>query len=248
MPSSDSGESRRSTQPQNRPGPGAPGPEKENLPCPRCDSTNTKFCYYNNYNYSQPRHFCKGCRRYWTQGGTLRDIPVGGGTRKNAKRSRTQHNAVTSSSSCSVVSSAPEHHHQYQSMTPISAVHGGTMPFCGSSVVEGDGKQNMSVSGSFTSLLNNSNTQQGNSGGLLALGGFGLGLGQGLDEMGFGIGGGRTGWGFPGMVDGSNIGGVPVVSSNLWQLEGGEGGFVGGGDHYFSWPGLAISTPVNGLK
>lgn len=56
------------------------------LKCPRCDSLNTKFCYYNNYNLSQPRHFCKGCRRYWTKGGVLRKVPVGGGCRK-AKRS-----------------------------------------------------------------------------------------------------------------------------------------------------------------
>ncbi|KAE8736135.1 Dof zinc finger protein DOF3.1 [Hibiscus syriacus] len=62
-------------------------PVQEQLKCPRCDSTNTKFCYYNNYNLSQPRHFCKDCRRYWTKGGTLRNIPVGGGTRKNTKRS-----------------------------------------------------------------------------------------------------------------------------------------------------------------
>ncbi|KAL0354580.1 UNVERIFIED_CONTAM: Dof zinc finger protein DOF3.1 [Sesamum radiatum] len=62
-------------------------PEQEHLKCPRCDSTNTKFCYYNNYNLSQPRHFCKSCRRYWTKGGALRNIPVGGGSRKNAKRS-----------------------------------------------------------------------------------------------------------------------------------------------------------------
>ncbi|KAG9128789.1 hypothetical protein Leryth_009571 [Lithospermum erythrorhizon] len=55
--------------------------------CPRCDSTNTKFCYYNNYNLSQPRHFCKGCRRYWTKGGSLRNVPVGGGCRRN-KRSK----------------------------------------------------------------------------------------------------------------------------------------------------------------
>ncbi|GFQ06557.1 dof zinc finger protein dof5.8 [Phtheirospermum japonicum] len=41
----------------------------ENLRCPRCDSSNTKFCYYNNYNLTQPRHFCKTCRRYWTKGG-----------------------------------------------------------------------------------------------------------------------------------------------------------------------------------
>ncbi|CAA2981291.1 dof zinc finger -like [Olea europaea subsp. europaea] len=55
----------------------------ENLRCPRCDSSNTKFCYYNNYNLTQPRHFCKSCRRYWTKGGTLRNVPIGGGCRKN---------------------------------------------------------------------------------------------------------------------------------------------------------------------
>nr|CAJ29313.1 dof zinc finger protein 8 [Hordeum vulgare subsp. vulgare] len=54
--------------------------------CPRCESTNTKFCYYNNYNLSQPRHFCKSCRRYWTISRVLRNVPVGGGCRK-AKRS-----------------------------------------------------------------------------------------------------------------------------------------------------------------
>lgn len=58
------------------------------LKCPRCQSTNTKFCYYNNYNLSQPRHFCKTCRRYWTRGGALRNVPVGGGCRRNNKRSR----------------------------------------------------------------------------------------------------------------------------------------------------------------
>ncbi|KAI9079214.1 hypothetical protein K1719_038819 [Acacia pycnantha] len=62
-------------------------PEQEQLKCPRCDSANTKFCYYNNYNLSQPRYFCKNCRRYWTKGGALRNIPVGGGSRKNTKRS-----------------------------------------------------------------------------------------------------------------------------------------------------------------
>ncbi|KAK6154699.1 hypothetical protein DH2020_008947 [Rehmannia glutinosa] len=59
----------------------------EPLNCPRCNSTNTKFCYYNNYNKSQPRHFCKSCKRHWTKGGTLRNVPVGGG-RKN-KRPKT---------------------------------------------------------------------------------------------------------------------------------------------------------------
>ncbi|KAH6773688.1 TARGET OF MONOPTEROS 6 [Perilla frutescens var. hirtella] len=59
----------------------APPPQK----CPRCDSSNTKFCYYNNYSLSQPRYFCKACRRYWTHGGTLRNVPVGGGCRKSKR-------------------------------------------------------------------------------------------------------------------------------------------------------------------
>lgn len=56
----------------------------EAVNCPRCDSTNTKFCYYNNYNKSQPRHFCRACKRHWTKGGTLRNVPVGG-VRKNKR-------------------------------------------------------------------------------------------------------------------------------------------------------------------
>ncbi|KAK8643064.1 hypothetical protein V6N13_012380 [Hibiscus sabdariffa] len=75
-----------------------PSPQLNNpLSCPRCDSNNTKFCYYNNYNLSQPRYFCKSCRRYWTQGGTLRNVPVGGGTRKASKRSRSSSGTCSSS-------------------------------------------------------------------------------------------------------------------------------------------------------
>ena len=63
-------------------------PQKEQaINCPRCNSTNTKFCYYNNYSLTQPRYFCKTCRRYWTEGGSLRNIPVGGGSRKNKRSS-----------------------------------------------------------------------------------------------------------------------------------------------------------------
>nr|UYM26422.1 dof5 [Diospyros kaki] len=57
------------------------------LPCPRCSSMDTKFCYYNNYNVNQPRHFCKNCQRYWTDGGTMRNVPVGSGRRKNKSSS-----------------------------------------------------------------------------------------------------------------------------------------------------------------
>ncbi|XP_031262363.1 dof zinc finger protein DOF3.4-like [Pistacia vera] len=219
-------------------------PEQEQLPCPRCDSTNTKFCYYNNYNFSQPRHFCKACRRYWTQGGTLRDIPVGGGTRKNAKRSRTTANAVSSI----ITANALAQDYPLTS-TPILLPFGGNHPqFCG-----GDVKG----SGSFTSLLN---TQAP---GFLALGGFGLGLGSGIvGDVGFG-GLGRGIWGFTGVgeagsgatVATANIGGGTGTGTggatgvgNTWQYESGEttNGFVGA--DCFAWPDLAISTPGNGLK
>ncbi|KAK4260051.1 hypothetical protein QN277_003223 [Acacia crassicarpa] len=73
--------------------------EHQNLRCPRCDSSNTKFCYYNNYNLTQPRHFCKTCRRYWTKGGALRNVPIGGGCRKNKS-------VVSSSTSSNSVAAA----------------------------------------------------------------------------------------------------------------------------------------------
>uniref|UniRef100_A0A5B7AK95 Dof zinc finger protein n=1 Tax=Davidia involucrata TaxID=16924 RepID=A0A5B7AK95_DAVIN len=71
----------------NPPPPPVRRQQSEPLACPRCGSSNTKFCYYNNYNKSQPRHFCKACKRHWTKGGTLRNVPVGG-ARKN-KRHKT---------------------------------------------------------------------------------------------------------------------------------------------------------------
>ncbi|TYK12911.1 dof zinc finger protein DOF5.3-like [Cucumis melo var. makuwa] len=73
--------------------------EGQNLRCPRCDSSNTKFCYYNNYNLTQPRHFCKTCRRYWTKGGALRNVPIGGGCRKNKSAAATVAAAVGKSTS-----------------------------------------------------------------------------------------------------------------------------------------------------
>ncbi|CDP18544.1 unnamed protein product [Coffea canephora] len=38
--------------------------KEQALNYPRCNSTNAKFCYYINYNLSQPRQFCKTYRRY----------------------------------------------------------------------------------------------------------------------------------------------------------------------------------------
>ncbi|KAK4837278.1 hypothetical protein QYF36_004158 [Acer negundo] len=75
------------------------------LNCPRCNSINTKFCYYNNYSLSQPRYFCKTCRRYWTQGGSLRNVPVGGGSRKHNKRSSSTTTSTSTSTSSPTTSS-----------------------------------------------------------------------------------------------------------------------------------------------
>ncbi|XP_043706525.1 dof zinc finger protein DOF3.1-like [Telopea speciosissima] len=121
--------------------------EQEHLKCPRCDSMNTKFCYYNNYNLSQPRHFCKNCRRYWTKGGALRNIPVGGGTRKNSKRSSIPKRSSSSASSSSAQNVVPK-------PEPSS--------FYSSSVTNMDqDRQMLDVTGSFSSLLA-SNSQFGN--------------------------------------------------------------------------------------
>ncbi|KDP21094.1 hypothetical protein JCGZ_21565 [Jatropha curcas] len=69
---------------QNKENPTTPPDKRPDkiIPCPRCKSMETKFCYFNNYNVNQPRHFCKGCQRYWTAGGALRNVPVGAGRRK----------------------------------------------------------------------------------------------------------------------------------------------------------------------
>ncbi|KAM3307940.1 dof zinc finger protein DOF5.4 [Capsicum chacoense] len=84
------------------------------LKCPRCGSLNTKFCYYNNYNLSQPRHFCKGCRRYWTKGGVLRNVPVGGGCRKSKR-------AKLKSSSINAVAEVAEAQEEQKSDTNSSS-------------------------------------------------------------------------------------------------------------------------------
>ncbi|XP_076915141.1 dof zinc finger protein DOF2.1-like [Bidens hawaiensis] len=101
-----------------------PRPPEEALKCPRCDSSNTKFCYYNNYSLTQPRYFCKSCRRYWTKGGTLRNVPVGGGCRKNKRSSSSSSATSSNSSSCSALSKIKggQDHHLIQQHHPINMI------------------------------------------------------------------------------------------------------------------------------
>ncbi|KAJ8761549.1 hypothetical protein K2173_004325 [Erythroxylum novogranatense] len=93
------------------------GQQSDPLKCPRCDSINTKFCYYNNYNKSQPRHFCKNCKRHWTKGGTLRNVPIGGGRKnKRLKTTKTDANSITSTTTNTITTTA---------ITSVRSIHNG---------------------------------------------------------------------------------------------------------------------------
>ncbi|OVA09826.1 zinc finger protein [Macleaya cordata] len=82
------------------------------LPCPRCSSMDTKFCYYNNYNVNQPRHFCKNCQRYWTAGGTMRNVPAGSGRRKSKNSSSHYRHIIIPETLQAVPSDTPDGFHQ----------------------------------------------------------------------------------------------------------------------------------------
>ncbi|XP_020595823.1 dof zinc finger protein DOF5.7-like [Phalaenopsis equestris] len=92
--------------------------------CPRCDSPNTKFCYYNNYCLTQPRYLCKACRRYWTKGGSLRNIPVGGGCRKSRRRDSVKRTSTVPTSP----SSPPTSLRPDEALETMSGGKGGSFP------------------------------------------------------------------------------------------------------------------------
>ncbi|XP_037413852.1 dof zinc finger protein 5-like [Triticum dicoccoides] len=83
----------------------------EPLPCPRCGSRETKFCYFNNYNVRQPRHLCRACRRYWTAGGALRRVATATPGRRRPRpsaRSAAAAASATASASASEEGAAAE--------------------------------------------------------------------------------------------------------------------------------------------
>ncbi|KAL5226927.1 hypothetical protein ABZP36_015192 [Zizania latifolia] len=94
------------------------------LPCPRCNSMETKFCYFNNYNVNQPRHFCRNCQRYWTAGGAMRNVPVGAGRRKN-KHASPYHQAMMPCNNTIAPGDVPDVIH-HQASTLESSVLPGT--------------------------------------------------------------------------------------------------------------------------
>ncbi|CAG7889637.1 dof zinc finger protein DOF3.1-like [Brassica rapa] len=163
-------------------------PVQEQLNCPRCDSPNTKFCYYNNYNLSQPRHFCKSCRRYWTKGGALRNVPVGGGTRKNAKRSTSSPTSPSNNKKTKNTDPDPN------SQTGNKPDTDPTRMLYGFPIGDQDvkGMEMGGGGGSFSSLLA-SNMQLGLGGIILDGSGWDPGMGLRRSEAGNGGGGGGGG-------------------------------------------------------
>lgn len=207
------------------------------LPCPRCNSNVTKFCYYNNYNLAQPRHFCRSCRRYWTHGGALRDVPVGGGTRKNkAKRSRNQ---AAAGSSASTSPSSSSLTHETKPILDKSDEH---LLNLNDDIVP-------ATSGGFSSLMMMNSLEQS---GFLSLGGYGYGSGLAHGfQQGFGYGARAAGdWEFP-PEGASVVNGVPAYSSGFDTWPGadhkaGQGGLVDdNGSHCFDWPELDISNSMH---
>ncbi|KAG6428911.1 hypothetical protein SASPL_106950 [Salvia splendens] len=205
-------------------------PEQEHLKCPRCDSTNTKFCYYNNYNLSQPRHFCKNCRRYWTKGGALRNIPVGGGSRKNSKR------AASSSSSSSSTSAAAKRAPSAAVSSPANESKSETTepPPPKGENFEGQFGNLMEAGGGFGSLLGSGGGHFGNF--LDGLGASGSGL-----QMAGQFGDPGSGQNVESDVISNNADGFLSVHGGDGGGGGGEGGCWGGGGN--GWPDLAIYTP-----
>lgn len=210
-------------------------PEQEQLKCPRCDSSNTKFCYYNNYNLSQPRHFCKNCKRYWTKGGSLRNIPIGGGSRKNTKRSSSaskRSSSATNSSSSTVSSSAG---------TAAAAQNADTQPDRARVYGPKIDQENpmLDISGSFSSLLT-SNEQFGSLMDGLNPHGSGLKLmqmgdfGENVDSSGHGLNSD------PGLEVQSN--GNP---ESYMGLQNGDSSCWNGSN---GWPDLAIYTPGSSFQ
>ncbi|WOK99621.1 hypothetical protein Cni_G08333 [Canna indica] len=187
--------------------------------CPRCESRDTKFCYYNNYNMSQPRHFCKSCRRYWTLGGSLRNVPIGGSSRKRLRPSPAPNSAAVALRAGSPLRGlSPLADLVVASNAPAQSVHGSLLP-----------------SGALVRLDDPF---------LSCRGGFGLGLGLGLgcsagaaEEIGYGLGPALL-WP-PSLLD---------ETGETWRVgSSGEGDcFTATSQAAAGWPDLAISGPADG--
>lgn len=131
------------------------------LPCPRCNSMDTKFCYYNNYNIKQPRHFCKSCQRYWTAGGSMRNIPVGAGRRKSKSSSANCRSILIPGSSVATPAGEAAFFPLSINGNQAAVNFGPDSPLCNSmaSVLKIGGEQSKNASPALTDKPRNGETQ-----------------------------------------------------------------------------------------
>ncbi|EYU45848.1 hypothetical protein ABFS82_04G097300 [Erythranthe guttata] len=197
-------------------------PEQEYPKCPRCDSADTKFCYYNNYNLSQPRYLCKSCKRYWTKGGALRNIPVGGGgggSRKTAAKRTSSSSPASPSAAKRPASAAAAVSASNDTSNSSSSNNGGG----------GGMGENLIFGGQFGNFMDACGSFKGEFGNLL----------DGLDDSSLLMSGGdrRRQFGDPGSgrnsdpLNGLESGGD---ADGFLNIHGGGGG---------GWPDLSIHTP-----
>ncbi|PIN14534.1 hypothetical protein CDL12_12830 [Handroanthus impetiginosus] len=111
-------QARGEDQPQQQEQPSTP------LKCPRCNSLDTKFRYFNNHSLAQPRYYCKTCKRQWTVGGNLRNIPFGGKSRngKHTKATSSRYGNQRSQPSQPPLTLEEGHRQASQSLMPIAAM------------------------------------------------------------------------------------------------------------------------------
>jgi len=127
--------------------------------CPRCKSFDTKFCYFNNYNVNQPRHFCRSCHRYWTNGGTMRNVAVGAGRRKNKHIASQYRHMIVASDGIPTASLDTNDSSKYQQ---VSNLESGAVFRCSNDngIVLKFGRENASLDESKGSMLNLMNNRR----------------------------------------------------------------------------------------
>ncbi|KAK4395158.1 Dof zinc finger protein DOF3.1 [Sesamum angolense] len=208
-------------------------PEQEHLKCPRCDSTNTKFCYYNNYNLSQPATSARAAE------GTGPKAALSGTSPSAVAPGRTPSAAPPPSAAKRPAAAPPSappssNNSKHDDSRSKNGETAETLPLKGENFVGQFGNL-LEAGGSFSSLLGSSGGQFGNFLDGLGPNGSTLqitdhfgdpGSGQNVDPQVLESGSSSNADGFLNIQGGGS---------------GGDTGCWGGGST--GWPDLAIYTP-----
>ncbi|MBA0578398.1 hypothetical protein Gorai_020681, partial [Gossypium raimondii] len=103
-----------------------------------------------------PRHFCKSCRRYWTKGGILRNVPVGGGCRK-AKRTKTKASSETTAVAASALPPPEQQHGDQRKANSHSSSESSSLTATNSNVAVPNQNNYSSAAGTAEAVTSHSN-------------------------------------------------------------------------------------------